>query len=556
MPGADDCWTDHRLLVTKLHMTTCKRPRIQHSGAKRLDTLKLKDPDIAKRYVFGPIRSSTSTLKAADNITELTEPQGILARWQDHFSTLLNRDSSVAPDFLRNVPQHPVRLWMSAIPTYTEFETALKSIQPYKAPGPDNIPLELIKHGGLPLQIRIHLLLLRIWENEEIPADLKDANIITIFKKDDRSMCVLEKCREHQQPLGMIFYDLKKAFDSIPRSAMWQVLERFDCPEKFTTLIRSLHDGTLGRVQHQTGLSEPFPITGGLKQGCVLAPTLFSIYLAEMLHEIPENNPGIGLRYRMDGGLFNTVRFRSRNRTYPMQMSELQYADDNCTISHTLEDLQTSADNFSRAYSQFGLNINIAKTKVLLQPRPGHHTPPEDKIIIRGLELENVDYFTYLGSILDVNSTAERDVNNRLRAAHAASGKLHIRVFRNPGLTQNSKLMVYQAVVISTLLYACATWVFYRKDTVKLERFHQSKLSQILRIKCQDRVTNNEVLLRSTTENIEATMTRHLPKQVLFSELDSWNRPRGTTKRRFKKQLKHTLKAVDINPTKLGNIRT
>ncbi|XP_076065246.1 uncharacterized protein LOC143039258 [Oratosquilla oratoria] len=127
-----------------------------------------------------------------------------------------------------------------------------------------------------------------------------------------------EKCREHQQPLGMIFYDLEKAFDSIPRSAMWQVLERFGCPEKFTTLIRSLHDGMLGRVQHQTGLSEPFPITG-----CVLAPTLFSIYLAAMLHEIPENNPGIELRYRMDGGLFNTARLRTRNRTCPMQMSGL-----------------------------------------------------------------------------------------------------------------------------------------------------------------------------------------------------------------------------------------
>ncbi|XP_076039437.1 uncharacterized protein LOC143024511 [Oratosquilla oratoria] len=89
-------------------------------------------------------------------------------------------------------------------------------------------------------------------------------------------------------------------------------------------------------------------------------------------------------------------------------MSELQYAGDNCIIAHTFEDLQDSADNFSRTYSQFGLNINIAKTKVLLQPRPGHHTPPEDKITIRGLELENADYFTYLGSILDENATAER----------------------------------------------------------------------------------------------------------------------------------------------------
>ncbi|XP_076065245.1 uncharacterized protein LOC143039257 [Oratosquilla oratoria] len=125
--------------------------------------------------------------------------------------------------------------------------------------------------------------------------------------------------------------------------------------------------------------------------------------------------------------------------------------------------------------------------------------------------------------------------------------------------------MVYQAVVISTLLYACETWVLYRKDTVELERFHQSKLRQILRIKWQDRVTNNEVLLRARTESIEATITRHrlrwaghlarmhdnrLPKQVLFSELDSGNRPRGAPKRRFKDQLKHTLKIIACYDTK------
>ena len=58
---------------------------------------------------------------------------------------------------------------------------------------------------------------------------------------------------------------LEKPFDSVLRPAMWQVLEHYGCP----------NDGMMGRVQHQNGLSEHFPITGGLKQGCVLAPTLF-----------------------------------------------------------------------------------------------------------------------------------------------------------------------------------------------------------------------------------------------------------------------------------------
>jgi len=86
---------------------------------------------------------------------------------------------------------------------------------------------------------------------------------------------------------------LKKAFDKVSRPAMWAVLAHFGCPEDFITLICALHDGMVGRVCHQSILSEPFPITGGLKQGCVLAPNCFSLYVAAMLNEVPPSSPGI-----------------------------------------------------------------------------------------------------------------------------------------------------------------------------------------------------------------------------------------------------------------------
>ena len=72
-----------------------------------------------------------------------------------------------------------------------------------------------------------------------------------------------------------IFWDIKKAFNKVPRPAMWDVLARFGCPEHFITPIRALHHGMVGRVCHQSILSDPFPITSRLKQGCVQAPTCF-----------------------------------------------------------------------------------------------------------------------------------------------------------------------------------------------------------------------------------------------------------------------------------------
>ena len=120
-----------------------------------------------------------------------------------------------------------------------------------------------------------------------------------------------EKSREQQKPLFLVFYDLEKAFDTMPRAAIRGVLKHFGCPDHFVNLIQALHDSMVGQVSHQGNISEEFPITNGLKQGCVLAPTLFALYLAAMLYEIPTDNPGAEIKYRFDGGLFNQARLRS-----------------------------------------------------------------------------------------------------------------------------------------------------------------------------------------------------------------------------------------------------
>ena len=86
------------------------------------------------------------------------------------------------------------------------------------------------------------------------------------------------------------------------------VLKSSGYPDRFVAVIGALHDGMVDQVSHHNDISEEFPITSRLKQGCVLAPTLFAIYLAVMLQEIPErDNTGIEIKYRVDGGLYNTA---------------------------------------------------------------------------------------------------------------------------------------------------------------------------------------------------------------------------------------------------------
>ena len=57
-----------------------------------------------------------------------------------------------------------------------------------------------------------------------------------------------EKCIEQDRPLYMIFVDFSKAFDTVGRTGLWQLLGKYECPEKFTTMIETLHTGMIANV--------------------------------------------------------------------------------------------------------------------------------------------------------------------------------------------------------------------------------------------------------------------------------------------------------------------
>ena len=71
-----------------------------------------------------------------------------------------------------------------------------------------------------------------------------------------------------------ILVDLTKAFDTVSREGLWKIMAKYGCPPKFVTIVRLLHDGMMARVVDNGNPSEPFEVSNGVKQGCVLAPTL------------------------------------------------------------------------------------------------------------------------------------------------------------------------------------------------------------------------------------------------------------------------------------------
>ena len=115
-------------------------------------------------------------------------------------------------------------------------------------------------------------------------------------------------------------------------------MAKFGCPTKFIAMVRQFHDGMLARVQNDD-FSDPFPVTNGVKQGCVLASTFFSMMFSAMLKDafqdgdngIPiryqDGDNGIPIRYRYDGKLFNLRRLRAKSKVQTEVLDEFLLSD-------------------------------------------------------------------------------------------------------------------------------------------------------------------------------------------------------------------------------------
>jgi hypothetical protein len=328
-------------------------------------------------------------------------------------------------------------------------------------------------------------------------------------------------------------------------------------------MVRQFHVGMQARVRDNGAVSESFAVTNGVKQGCVLAPTLFSVMFSAMLSDaFRDGDVGIKLNYRMDGKLFNLKRLKAKTRVLTEIIKAFLFADDCALNAGSEADMQKSVDKLSKACSNFGLTISIKKTEVLYQPPPGK-TFTEPDIMVHGKRLNVVNKFTYLGSTLSQNATIDDEVDIRIARASASFGRLGAKVWNRRGISTDTKLKVYKAVVLPTLLYGCESWTVYQRHAKKLNHFHTTCLRKLLNVHWQDKVPDTEVLRRAASSSVYTTLMQcqirwaghvvrmpdnRIPKQLFYGELQEGKRTKGGQRKRFKDTLKSSLKAFNIDP--------
>ena len=224
-----------------------------------------------------------------------------------------------------------------------------------------------------------------------------------------------EKAKEQRKPLDIAFVKFNKAFDTMNLDCLWGLLGKFCCPPKLILLIQQLHTVMQAQVQINGNVSQSFLVAQGVKQGCVLAPTLTSIYLEALLKLCPLSLcKGVYISTRFDGTLFNLRRLKSKTKTRDFCVHELLHADDSALVTSSKADPQAMLVQFSATAKSLGLTINLTKTEVMWQLPPGTvPTPPS--IVLDKWVLMDVQHFCYLGSTVCVDMKSTEKLKGRLQ---------------------------------------------------------------------------------------------------------------------------------------------
>jgi hypothetical protein len=231
----------------------------------------------------------------------------------------------------------------------TEEETykAIGSLKNWKSPGSDGIPGELIKYGGKEMHYFMFGICRKIWKYEHLPTTWNETVIIPLHKKGDKTKCEnyrgisllnsayqvfarillnritsyveenvgryqcgfrtgrstieqlsvisqpIEKKYEYRQNIWQLFVDFKKAYDSVHRESLYNIMKEFGIPNKLVALTKMCMEDTLYRVRAEQTMSEAFEVSTGLKQGDSLSPTLFNFALEKAIREMQIETTGI-----------------------------------------------------------------------------------------------------------------------------------------------------------------------------------------------------------------------------------------------------------------------
>jgi len=187
-----------------------------------------------------------------------------------------------------------------------------------------------------------------------------------------------------------LFIDFKKAYDSVGREVLYNILIEFGIPKKLVRLIKMCLTETYRRVRVRKNLSDMFPVRNGLKQGDALSPLLFNFALECAIRRVYLNQDGLKL-----------------NGTHHL----LAYADDVNILGESIHTVKENAKPLVIATKEIGLEVNADKTKYMIMSRD-QNAGRSHSMKIDSSSIERMEEFKYLGTILTNQNYIQEEIKS------------------------------------------------------------------------------------------------------------------------------------------------
>jgi len=464
-------------------------------------------------------RVSKATIIEDKNGNVLTDKDQITDRWREYCEELYNYKGEVDNNILRrleNVQDQEVSPPISL----DEIVEAVRKLKKDKSPGADNIPAELITNAGDISHRILWKICNEVWNKGKWPRAWTESLIVTIPKKGNLKKCtnyrtislishpskvllqilltrlktqtehllseeqagfragrstteqilnlriISEKYIAHNKELHHNFIDFTKAFDRIWHEGLWAVLKKYNIDKSLINCIESLYRSAKSAVVMEDKLSSWFNTTTGVRQGCLLSPLLFNLFLENIMSEALETFKG-------------TVSVGGRS------ISNLRFADDIDLMAGSRKELGELTSLLDKTCNDYGMEISTDKSKVMSMGTEA--TKPE--IIVRGNKLEQVETFKYLGAQITKDGRSDKDVKSRLAIATSALTKLQP-LLNNKSISIRTKIRLWRAIVISTALYGCEAWTLSADLERRIQAFEFRCLRRILKVSYTEHRTN------------------------------------------------------------------
>ena len=246
--------------------------------------------------------------------------------------------------------------------------------------------------------------------------------------------------KQQKKQLFACFVDLRKAFDTVPRTKMfYSLLKDYQIGGNFLKILQEIYRGNQVYIKLSEGLLAPIKTSIGLKQGCVFSPILFNLFINKI------------------SGIFDETC--SPVKINDKKLNSLLWADDLLIVSESPEGLQSAINKMHLFYQSLDLKINVKKTKVMIFNQRGRTLKNKYSFSVNNQKLEITDQYQYLGLKLRPSGSFNFSVKELYDKASRSWFSISNIIFQNKRMQVDRALGIFDSLVTPVATYGAPLWL-------------------------------------------------------------------------------------------------